>query len=70
MATEGQPCDLKDEIRSAASSPARMSGDSGSVDQRSIDDLIKADRYLAQQKAAKRPLRGVKLLRVENGGAS
>lgn len=42
---------LEDLIEQKASQAASVSGDAGSVTQRSLDELIRADRYLAQNEA-------------------
>ena len=43
--------DLSEQIEQAAANPQAMSGDSGSLTERSLADLIAADRYLAQKAA-------------------
>jgi hypothetical protein len=44
--------DLEDTIRDAAADPASASEDGRSATARSIDELIKADKYLASKAAA------------------
>lgn len=44
--------DLSDTIEDAATNPKRVVGDLGTVEERSIDELIKADRYLAAKTAS------------------
>lgn len=43
--------DLSEQIEEAATTPQSVSGDAGSLTERSVDDLIKADQYLAQKAA-------------------
>lgn len=52
--------DLDDAIRENAQSPAKASGDSGSVEQHSLADQIEADKYLASKEAAKSKSRGLR----------
>ena len=46
--------DLTQAIQDNATSPAKASGDSGSMEQHPLPDQIAADRYLESKKAAKR----------------
>lgn len=41
-------------LEAAASQPAKMSGDAGSVEQRSVSDLIALDKHVASKAAGKR----------------
>ena len=59
--------DLGDAIATAASRPQSATGDNGSVTGRSIDDLIKADQYLA---AKRRRGPGFRLSKIVPGGAA
>ena len=43
--------DLSDDIETAAAEPLKASVDGQSVESRSIDDIIKADQYLAGKTA-------------------
>jgi len=43
--------DLESTIADAAENPLRVVGDLGTVEERSIDELIKADKYLAGKTA-------------------
>ena len=45
--------DLDESIRENATSPAKVTGDQGSVEQHSLKEQIEADRYLASKKAAR-----------------
>jgi hypothetical protein len=42
---------LDESIRENATSPAKVTGDQGSVEQHSLKDQIEADRYLASKQA-------------------
>ena len=59
---------IENAIRENAAGPAKASGDSGSVEQHSLQDQIEADRYLASKQAAKKGL-GVKMAKVSPPGA-
>jgi hypothetical protein len=63
------PDDLEDEIRENAASPAKVSGDAGSVEQHSLADQIEADRYLASKQAAKKKNRGLRFSKLAPPGA-
>ena len=52
--------DLEKSIRRNAKSPAKATGDAGSVEQHSLKDQIEADRYLESKKAAKKKGLGLK----------
>lgn len=60
--------DLGQAIRENAQGPKRAQGDSGSVEQHSLQDQIEADRYLASKQAAKKGV-GVKMTKVVPPGA-
>jgi hypothetical protein len=47
------PDDLDETIRENATSPAKVTGDQGSVEQHSLKEQIEADRYLASKQAAR-----------------
>ena len=55
--------DLEKSIRRNAKSPAKASGDAGSVEQHPLRDQIEADRYLASKRAAR--AKGLGLRRVK-----
>jgi len=63
------PADLTQTIVSAALTPQQMSGDAGSVLQRSLDDLIKADKYVKTQTASVKPMAGIRLNRTIPSGS-
>ena len=59
------PEDLEQNIAENAANPKRAKGDSGEIEQHSLQDQIAADRYLAAKNAAKRkglPFRTTKLV--------
>lgn len=62
--------DLSDEIEAAAQGPKSHSVDGESAVARDIDDLIKADRYLAAKAAAGNPMRGLRFAKIVPGGAA
>lgn len=51
-------------IRESAKSPAKASGDSGSMEQHPLPDQIAADRYLASKAAARRKGLGIGLKKL------
>lgn len=60
---------LDNQIRENAQGPRRASGDSGSVEQHSLQDQMAADRYLASKEAAKRRGMGIRVGRMIPPGA-
>lgn len=60
--------DLEDQIKEVAENPKKVAGDSGSVEEHSIDDLIKADKYLASKEAG-RLGRGFRISKIVAPGA-
>lgn len=56
--------DLQTQIEQAATSPASAASDGVSVTQRSLRELIDADRYLASKAAANRKGLGIKLCKL------
>jgi hypothetical protein len=62
---------LKDEIESAATQPAQAQSDGVVVKARSIDEMIKADKYLAGQNAkAASASNGMIFQNIRPGGAT
>lgn len=51
-------------IMDAVTSPAVMKGDAGEVTERSLSDLIQADRYVAAKTAATNGRRGLRFSRL------
>jgi hypothetical protein len=62
------PSDLKDTILEIAKGPKRVQGDSGSVEQHSIRDLIDLDKHLSAKEAAKKPGFGIRFAKLVPGG--
>lgn len=61
--------DLTETIRENASGPAKVTGDSGSVEQHDLADQIAADKYLASKDAAKSKTRGLQFNKFVPPGA-
>ena len=60
---------MDDTIRESAQTPAKASGDAGSVEQHKLTDQIEADRYLASKEAAKSKRRGLVFNKIGPPGA-
>ena len=56
--------DLEDTIEDSASKPASASSDAGSVSQRSLGELIEADRYLESKRARSRRSAGLSFRKI------
>lgn len=67
---ESDPTELEQAITDGATGPQSVSNDGVTVNQRSIDDIIKADRYLAAKEAAagKKKWRGIGIGFLRFGG--
>lgn len=61
---------LSSQIQSLANGPAEVSGDAGSVKQRSVSELIEADRYLASKAAMDNPLKGLRFAKITPPGSA
>lgn len=61
--------ELEEVIEENAQGPAKVTGDSGSVEQHPLKDQIEADRYLASKKAAKAKGAGLRLIKIVPPGA-
>lgn len=63
--------DIDDAIRESMQGPRRASGDNGSVEQHSLDDQIKAAKYLARSSSTLRsdPNKAIKFSKITNPGA-
>jgi len=59
---------LDKSIAQNAAGPRKVSGDSGSVEQHSLQDQIAADKYLESKKASRAKGLGVKLAKISPGG--
>jgi len=60
---------LDDVIRKNVSGPKSAEVDGQRVEQHSLDDVIKTDKYLASKKAAKSRTGGLKLTKMSHSGA-
>lgn len=56
------------DIEEAAAAPKRERTDEGSVEERSIPDLIKAKQFVESETALVRPPWGIRLARTKPGG--
>lgn len=61
--------DLSQQIEDAAKSPKRAQDDAGSVEARSIDELIKAEEHLSGKDAASKKHRGLRITLMTPPGA-
>lgn len=53
-----------------ADSPKKVQTDEGMVEERSVDELIKADQYTKARQAGDGPLHGLRISRFKPGGAA
>ena len=60
---------LDEAIRRAASGPKSAEADGQRVEQHSLSDLVKADRYLASKEAAKSRGGGIRFRKMVHSGA-
>ncbi len=60
---------LEEAIRENASGPKRAQGDSGSIEQHSLQDQIAADKYLASKNAVKHGI-GIKNVKISPDGTT
>ena len=60
---------LDDAIRRAAGGPKSAEADGQRVEQHSLSDLVKADRYLASKEAAKSRGGGIRFRKMIHSGA-
>jgi len=61
---------LDTQIRDNASGPKKATGDSGSVDQHSLNDQIAADRYLASKAAVRSKGLGIRFSKLVPPGSA
>jgi len=61
--------ELSDTIKNAAQSPAKATGDSGSVEAHPLKDQIAADKYLKSQTAMTRIKKGLRFFKLVPPGA-
>jgi hypothetical protein len=64
------PSDLESTIETAAENPQSASVDGVTVTQRSLSELIEADKYLQAKKASRRKNRGLRYTRIVPPGAT
>ena len=69
MDGENNQSGLDDAIRRAASGPKSAEADGQRVEQHSLSDLVKADRYLASKEAAKSRGGGIRFRTMIHSGA-
>ena len=62
--------ELHDSILENAKGPKRVQGDSGSVEQHSLQDQIAAERFLQSKKAAQGTGFPVRLFKIAPGGTT
>lgn len=65
----GRTNDLDEAIRRTASGPRSAESDGQRVEQHSLQDLVKADRYLASKQAVKSRGGGLRFRRMVHSGA-
>lgn len=58
------------DIESAMNQPKKYQVDGEAVESHSLDEMIKADQYLAKKKASKKRFKGIKLFTISTQGAS
>ena len=61
--------DLSEQLRSNMQSPAKASGDAGSVEQHKLSDQIAAAKFLDAKEAVKKPKRGLRFNKLVPPGA-
>jgi hypothetical protein len=61
---------LDTQIRDNAAGPKKATGDSGSVEQHSLNDQIAADKYLASKKAARSRGLGIRMSKLVPPGSA
>lgn len=66
--SEEEKEDISKVILETATGPKKVASDAGSVEQHSLTDLIKAEKYLASKEAAKGNGLGIKLSKIEPDG--
>lgn len=62
------PTTTDEALEQAALGPKAVSVGNQSVTQQSVDDIIKADRYLAEKAAAAAGAPGIRLFQLKPGG--
>ena len=69
MDGENNQSGLDEAIRRAASGPKSAEADGQRVEQHSLSDLVKADRYLASKEASKSRGGGIRFRKMIHSGA-
>jgi hypothetical protein len=59
---------IEQSIASNATSPKKVSGDSGSVEQHGLPDQIAAEKFLQSKKASRAKGLGIRLQKISPGG--
>ena len=59
-----------DDLTEAALRPKKSTGDSGSLEERSADEIIALDRYAATKRAQAAGTTGFRLRKIDPGGAA
>lgn len=59
---------IEQSITSNATSPKKVSGDSGSVEQHGLPDQIAAEKFLQSKKASRAKGLGIRLQKISPGG--
>ena len=57
------------DIETKAAEPERVTTDEGTIKERSVDELIKAQEHVAQKAATSNPLYGLHISRFKPSGA-
>jgi len=63
------PEEISDTIKQAAQSPAKATGDSGSVESHPLDQIRKVDQYLKSETAMTRKKKGLRFMKLVPPGA-
>ena len=58
----------KSDVEDKGKSPRKVSTDEGTVTERSVDDLIKADQYANSKDVGDNPLHGLRISRCKPAG--
>lgn len=57
------------DIENAGKAPKKVVTEEGSVEEKSVDELIKADQYANSKQVGDNPLHGLRISRCKPGGA-
>jgi len=60
---------IDESIEANATTPKKVSGDSGSVEQHGLPDQIAAEKFLQSKKATRTKGLGIRLQKISPGGA-